>query len=116
MKIEQDVREYQRRHRTVRKVRGSARLQLCAGNSEHCTGQAESWATLHERDGLDPLLDYLPLCVPCHVTYDYGSYRPQAKIHTRYTSGHYHWCVSNCTRKHRKLVRLSTALVGFSVT
>lgn len=92
--------DYQRRHRGVRKVRGSARLQQCAGDSEHCTGQAKDWATVHGTSGQDPMTDYLPLCTPCHVTYDRGSYKKPEKLGTRYASGHYYWCARNCTRSH----------------
>jgi hypothetical protein len=58
--------EYDRRHYKVRQIRGAAAQHSC----EHCGGPAKDWATVHDRDGLDPLADYLALCRKCHATYD----------------------------------------------
>jgi hypothetical protein len=51
----------------VRKARGSASEFSCDG---YCGKQAEDWATIHDRDGLDPS-DYVPLCKKCHWHYDH---------------------------------------------
>lgn len=58
--------QYRSRHQRVRNRRGSPSRQSCA----HCGAPARDWATIHGRDGMDPLEDYMPLCRPCHLAYD----------------------------------------------
>jgi len=59
--------DYHARHYEVGKVRGKASDYLCEGG---CGGRAAQWATIHGHDGLDIMLDYVPLCVHCHFEYD----------------------------------------------
>lgn len=67
-------RAYQTMHSRVRNIRGAAKLQKCVHCAEQgIDKQASDWATLHERDGTD-LMDYIPLCRRCHVTYDADSH------------------------------------------
>lgn len=67
-------------HLRVRRVRGAATAYACA----HCLDVAAEWAYDHadpaERTGLDhghvrpystDPAHYLPLCVPCHRSFDY---------------------------------------------
>ena len=63
-----DQCSYKGMHSRVYRARGKASAQPCA----HCGGQARDWAAKH---GEDPGLpsSYLPLCKPCHKTYDAGS-------------------------------------------
>jgi hypothetical protein len=63
---ERKSNEYVRLHDLVRRTRGKARTHAC----EHCGGPALEWATIHERDGKDPMNDYMPLCRKCHAVYD----------------------------------------------
>ena len=57
--------EYQRNHRLVRRFRGQPSEHEC----KHCNRPAQNWATIHGRSGSNPL-DYIPLCVKCHLGYD----------------------------------------------
>lgn len=56
---------YVARHRRVRAARGHASGYPC----RHCGGSATTWAQVHGTDGESPD-DYMPLCWPCHATYD----------------------------------------------
>lgn len=57
--------EYYARHRMIRSECGAAWNYQCT----HCGGQAEDWATIHDRDG-ESVADYMPLCKSCHHKYD----------------------------------------------
>jgi NAD-dependent SIR2 family protein deacetylase len=74
-------REYQRAHKAVIQMFGSARKYQCV----HCGEQAFGWAYRHDSAtrlvigplykesgrpySLDPH-DYMPLCSRCHISYD----------------------------------------------
>jgi hypothetical protein len=85
-----DSASYEARHVRVRKSRGKA--DHCYNHElglRACTSTTYSWSQLHGSDGLDPLLDYYPLCATCHHAYDQagvplpsiqGSKHPSAKL------------------------------------
>lgn len=66
---------YQGLHKRIYRAHGPASKQACA----HCPGQAEQWAYDQQdpderiegklRYSVDPA-HYIPLCVPCHVSFD----------------------------------------------
>lgn len=56
-------------HRRIRKTRGRAAEYECT----HCGRQASQWAYIHGGDRRN-VADYMPLCVPCHSTYDRAEY------------------------------------------
>jgi hypothetical protein len=62
---------YSGRHIRVRRIRGAA--TSCYNRElglRDCSSQVFDWSQLHGSDGLDPLLDYWPLCRSCHNAYD----------------------------------------------
>lgn len=74
---------YSGNHKRVRRVRGKAASQLCV----RCDGQARDWAQVHTEDGTDPWADFVPLCRPCHVRYDYDAHftgKPQERWQASY--------------------------------
>lgn len=61
------------RHSRVYRTRGPASAYGCYNRElglRNCISQVYDWSQLHGTDGLDPLLDYYPLCRSCHMTYD----------------------------------------------
>lgn len=65
---------YFTKHARVKRIRGSASLQVC----QACGNKAREWATIHGHDGLDVFLDYVPLCSACHHQYD-GQHAKRAR-------------------------------------
>ena len=62
---------YSTRHKMVQRTRGSAAEYTCVKCAErNVIKKAHDWATVHDTNGADPHTDYIPLCVPCHTTYD----------------------------------------------
>jgi hypothetical protein len=58
---------YRRNHHRVRTARGKASLHTCF---HACGSDARDWAQLHGSDGTDPQKHFVPLCRPCHISYD----------------------------------------------
>jgi len=66
-----DDASYNARHKRLHLIKGKA--SSCYNRTlglRACSSQIFDWSQLHGSDGLDPLLDYFPLCRPCHHAYD----------------------------------------------
>jgi hypothetical protein len=62
---------YEAMHRRVDRARGKAKEHECVRCAENgIVKRAREWARVHGEDGTDPWADYVPLCYPCHRTYD----------------------------------------------
>ena len=58
---------YEALHKRLRKARGKAIEHQCV----RCPSQAIQWAQVHGEDGTDVWTDYVPMCISCHLRYDY---------------------------------------------